>query len=78
MSRLKNKFKVLALVLARKNSKRLKNKNIKILGNKPLINFTLDNLKKIKFLFEDVVVCSDSKIIERYTKKKKIYFSKKT
>ena len=40
------KKKILALVLAKKNSKRLKNKNIYKLGNKPLITWTFDTLKK--------------------------------
>ena len=40
----------LALVLARKGSRRLKNKNVLKLGSKPLISWTLDNLKKISNL----------------------------
>ena len=40
------KKKILALVLARKNSTRLKNKNIYKLGNKPLISWTFEILKK--------------------------------
>ena len=43
------KKKILALVLARKNSTRLKNKNILILKNKPLISWTFDFLKIKKF-----------------------------
>jgi CMP-N,N'-diacetyllegionaminic acid synthase len=73
----KKKKKILALVLARKNSRRLKNKNIIMLKNKPLINITLDNLIKIKFLFENILVSSDSKIIENYTKKRKLIFLKR-
>ena len=38
--------KILAIILARKNSKRIKNKNIKILKKKPLISWTLDLQKK--------------------------------
>ena len=34
--------KILALILARSGSKRIKNKNIKLLQNKPLINWTID------------------------------------
>jgi len=69
--------KYLALILARKNSKRLKNKNIKILGKKPLIIITLDNLNRIKYLFEDIIVSSDSEIIEKYTKQKNVTFIKR-
>ncbi len=78
MSKLKQKRKkYLALILARKNSKRLKNKNIKVLGKKPLIVITLDNLIKIRYLFEDIIVSSDSKIVEKYTKERKVTFIKR-
>tara|TARA_B100002019_G_C21126390_1_gene526027 strand:+ start:193 stop:804 length:612 start_codon:yes stop_codon:yes gene_type:complete len=78
MSKLKQKRKkYLALILARKNSKRLKNKNIKVLGKKPLIVITLDNLIRIRSLFEDIIVSSDSKIVEKYTKQRKVTFIKR-
>ena len=38
-------MKVLAIITARKGSKRLKNKNKKILGKKPLVNWTIDFAK---------------------------------
>ena len=42
------KLKILVLVTARKNSKRIKNKNIiKIKGNKTLIDYTFSLKKKI-------------------------------
>ncbi len=78
MQRLKQKRKkYLALILARKNSKRLKNKNIKILGKKPLITITLDNLNRIRYLFENIIVSSDSEIVEKYTKQKNVTFIKR-
>tara|TARA_B100001057_G_C22694371_1_gene889090 strand:- start:136 stop:747 length:612 start_codon:yes stop_codon:yes gene_type:complete len=78
MSKLKQKRKkYLALILVRKNSKRLKNKNIKVLGKKPLTVITLDNLIKIRYLFEDIIVSSDSKIVEKYTKQRKVTFIKR-
>ena len=78
MTKLKQKRKkYLALILARKNSKRLKNKNIKILGKKPLITITLDNLIKIKYLFENIIVSSDSEIVEKYAKRKNVVFIKR-
>lgn len=66
-----NKKKILALVLARKNSTRLKNKNILILKNKPLINWTLDFLKKKKInkYFTDVFVSTDSLKINKISRK---------
>ena len=69
--------KYFSLILARKNSKRLKNKNIKILGKKPLIIITIDNLLKIKYLFHDIIVSSDSELIEKYAKSKNVTFIKR-
>jgi len=68
-----NKKKILALVLARKNSTRLKNKNIKILKNKPLINWTFDFLKKKKInkYFTDILISTDSSKINSISKKYK-------
>jgi CMP-N-acetylneuraminic acid synthetase len=77
MSKLKQKKKYLALILVRKNSRRLKNKNVKILGKKPLILITLDNLIRISYLFENIVVSSDSKIVEKYAKQRKVIFIKR-
>lgn len=67
------KKKILALVLARKNSTRLKNKNILILKNKPLISWTFDflKIKKIRKNFVDVFVSTDSIKIKDISKKYK-------
>lgn len=48
-----------SLVLARKNSKRLKNKNIKIFCGKPLIYWPINTLVKSKF-FNKVFISTDS------------------
>ena len=65
------------VIPARANSKRLKNKNIKILNNKPLISHILDILEKNSFK-EDVYVTTDSKKIIKILKKyKKINFVKR-
>lgn len=69
--------KYLALILARKNSKRLKNKNILKLNNKPLISWTLNKLLKIKPLFSDIVVSSDSEIIQKIVEKNNFIFIKR-
>jgi CMP-N,N'-diacetyllegionaminic acid synthase len=53
------KKKILAVVLARGGSKRLKNKNIKKLKNKPLINWTLETLLRSKS-FCNILISSDS------------------
>ena len=66
-------MKILAIILARKNSKRLKNKHHLNLGGKNLIQHTFDLLKKNK-LFNDIVVSTDDKkIIDNVKKKYKCF-----
>jgi CMP-N,N'-diacetyllegionaminic acid synthase len=55
-------MKVLALIPARQGSKRLPGKNIKILGNKPLINWSIDIAKQSQ-VFCDVIVSTDGEDI---------------
>ncbi len=62
---------ILAIITARKNSKRLKNKNKKILGNKPLVSWTIDFAKKLK-VFKHILITTDDKDIYDLAKKKKI------
>lgn len=68
------------VIPARENSKRLKNKNTKILNNKPLINYILDILEKNIFK-EDIYVSTDSKkiinILKNYKKIKIVRRPKK-
>lgn len=54
--------RVLAIVPARKGSKRLKNKNILPLSNKPLIAWTLDAALQSKYI-DNVFVSTDSQLI---------------
>ena len=65
--------KVLALILARKGSVRLKNKNILKLKGKPLIEWTFKLISKkvIRKLFVNVLVSTDSKKIMKLSKKYK-------
>ena len=67
-------MKVLAIITARKGSKRLKNKNKKILGKKPLVNWTIDFAKKIN-LFKDIIMTTDDNQILEISKKKKNFSS---
>jgi CMP-N,N'-diacetyllegionaminic acid synthase len=62
-------MKILAIILARKNSKRLKNKHHLNLGGKSLIQHTFDLLKKKK-IFSDIVVSTDDEKIIKNVKKK--------
>lgn len=64
-----NKKKYLAIIPARKNSKRLKNKNLLKINNKSLINYTLDAAKKVKKLDKIIITTDIEKIIKKNTKK---------
>ncbi|MCF7917306.1 MAG: acylneuraminate cytidylyltransferase family protein [Candidatus Omnitrophica bacterium] len=59
----KNK-KILALITARGESKSIPHKNIKPLGGKPLIAWTIEAAKRSKFLERIVVSTDDSEIAE--------------
>ncbi len=72
-----SKKKYLALILARKGSRRLKNKNILKLGKKKLITITLENLTKIKYLFDNILVSSDSNIVRKISENMNILFLKR-
>ena len=61
--------KILAFIPARANSKGVKNKNIKKLNGKPLISWTIDFAKKLKFV-DYIVISSDSLRIKKLQKKK--------
>ena len=52
-------MKVLAVIPARSGSKRVKNKNIKSLGGKPLIAHTILSAKKSKYI-NDICLTTDS------------------
>ena len=55
----------IAIIPARKNSQRIKNKNIKTFNGKPIIFWSIKTALKSK-LFEDVFVSTDSKKIAQY------------
>ena len=60
--------KILALVLARENSKRLKNKNRLILNNRPMFFWSINQAEKIKEI-SNILISTDDKKIFNYTKK---------
>tara|TARA_B100001093_G_scaffold520257_1_gene614012 strand:+ start:1838 stop:2530 length:693 start_codon:yes stop_codon:yes gene_type:complete len=62
---------ILGIIPARKNSKGVLNKNIKIINGNPLIFYTIEKAKKSK-LITDLVVSSDSNLIKKISKKSKI------
>tara|TARA_Y100000768_G_scaffold113266_1_gene83468 strand:+ start:23717 stop:24430 length:714 start_codon:yes stop_codon:yes gene_type:complete len=66
---LKKKIKkFLCIIPARAGSKGVKNKNVKLLGGKPLIYWTIKEALKIKE-FSKVLVSTDSKKIQNISKK---------
>lgn len=58
---------IMALVIARGGSKGLLRKNIRLLSGKPLIAWTIDQVKKSRFV-DDVIVSTDSKAIAAISK----------
>ena len=59
---IKPKQKNVAFIFARGGSKELKNKNIYLLNNKPLISYTIELAKSCE-IFDDIVISTDSKKI---------------
>ena len=60
-------MKPICLIAARKNSKGVPNKNIKLFLGKPLIAYAITDAKKSK-IFQDVIVSTDDKKIARIAK----------
>lgn len=69
--------KVLAVIPARKGSKRIKNKNLLLLNGKPLIYYTIKAAKESKYI-DDWLVSSDSDEIIKIAKffKAPVYFKR--
>lgn len=63
---------IICIIPARKNSKRLKNKNIRILGNIPLVEWSINVAIMMKSKIEAILVTSDSDKILKIAKTKKI------
>ena len=61
----------------RSGSKRVVNKNIKFINNKPLYQFIIQTLKKCKYI-EKIIINTDYEIInDRYRNDKKIHVIKR-
>ena len=58
------KKSIIAVIPARLKSKRLAKKNIKILGGKPLICWTIDQAKKSKYI-DEIIVSTESRKIAK-------------
>ena len=56
-------MKILAVIPARAGSKGIPNKNIRIIGGKPLIYYSMNNAKKSKYI-TDIIVSTDSETVK--------------
>jgi CMP-N-acetylneuraminic acid synthetase len=61
-------MKTVALIFGRKNSKGLKNKNIKKINGKPMFSYVIDEVKKVKNI-KSIYVSTDSEFIISKAKK---------
>ena len=64
---------IICIIPARKGSKGIKNKNIKKINNKPLIQYSIDTAKKIS-KFVEICISTDSNKIKNIVLKNKIRF----
>ena len=65
-------MKVLGIIPARKNSKGIKNKNLKKLNGKPLIEYTIESAIKSKI--NHIIITSDIKSLSKYDDDKRVTF----
>ena len=65
------KKKIVVIIPARKGSKRIKNKNIRLFNGKPLIEWTIIAAKKSKFVDEIYITTNDEEV-KAIAKKNKI------
>ena len=56
-----------AIIPARKGSKRIKNKNIKLFNGKPIIAWSIEEAKKTK-IFDEIIVTTDCEKIARISR----------
>ena len=69
-------MKIYALIPSKLNSKSIYQKNLKVINKKSLIDITIDEAKKSKFI-DHIYVSSESEKINRICKKKKVKFFKR-
>ena len=73
---LKNKSNTICIIPARKNSVRIKNKNLLKISNKTLVEICINVAKKSK-LFKEIILSSDSEKILKIGKKNNITYLKR-
>ena len=70
------KIKIVAMIPARLGSTRVKNKNLRLINKKPLIQYIIDSAKKSKYL-NDIYINSEAKIFNELANKNKVKFYKR-
>tara|TARA_R110001592_G_scaffold105399_3_gene296387 strand:- start:6144 stop:7250 length:1107 start_codon:yes stop_codon:yes gene_type:complete len=69
-------MKIIAMIPARLGSKRIKNKNLRLLGGKPLIAHVIETVKKSN-VFDEIYINSESDIFKQIADSYKIKFYKR-
>ncbi len=72
----KKKFNIVAMIPARSGSQRLKNKNLALVGNKPLIYYAINAAKNSK-AFNKIIINSDSNLYEKISSRYKVNYYKR-
>ena len=72
---MKDNSKIVAVIPARLGSQRVKAKNLRMLGDKPLIYYMIQTLKKSKFV-DEIYINSDSELFNEIAKRYDINFYK--
>lgn len=67
------KNQIVCIIPARKNSKRLKNKNFLKLKNKFILSYSIEAAIRSK-IFDKIIITSDNEVAKRITKKYKVIF----
>ena len=69
-------MKIVAMIPARLGSTRVKNKNLRLINNKPLIEYIIDSAKKSKYL-KEIYINSEAIVFKELAKKNKINYYKR-
>ena len=69
-------MKIVAMIPARLGSKRVKNKNLRLINNKPLIQYIIDSAKNSKYL-SDIYINSEADIFKEISDLNNVKFYKR-
>src|SRR3990167_8295686 len=69
-------MKITAMIPARMGSKRVKNKNLRLINGKPLIQYVLDTVKNLT-IFDEIYINSEHEIFSELAEENNINFYKR-